>query len=330
VKKLLILIPVFVASNYCFAQQVKTKQLKSVVKLSIDSVLTISSGNHKLLTYQFKTVYPPGGIDTNYKRSGFIHPLYTPHGQILTRIQPPDHYHHYGIWNPWTHTVFEKDTVDFWNIKGHHGTVRFAKFTSKSSNQKYAEFTALHEHVVFKKDGSEKIALNEWQTIRVYTPEKNNAYYIVDITSKMRCASQSSLLIVAYRYGGLGWRATEFWDKNNSEMLTSEGKTRDNTDGTKARWCIVYGDLPGNESGGMVMLSHPSNYNYPEPLRIWDKNANGGRGDVFANFAPTKDKDWLLEPGKTYTLKYRLVVFSGKFDAVKAETSWKAFVKEVK
>jgi len=56
VKKLLVLVPVFVASNLCFAQQVKTKQSKSSVKLSIDSVLTISSGNQKLLTYQFKTV----------------------------------------------------------------------------------------------------------------------------------------------------------------------------------------------------------------------------------------------------------------------------------
>jgi len=330
VKKLFVLTSFFIATTVCFAQQAKTKQSKSPVKLSIDSVLTISSGDQKLLTYQFKTVYPPTGIDTNYKRSGFIHPLYTPHGQVLTNIQPKDHYHHYGIWNPWTHTFFEGDTVDFWNIKGHQGTVRFAKFTTQSTNKQYAEFTALHEHVVFKKDGSEKIALNEWQTVRVHTPAKNDEYYIVDITSKMQTASQSPLLIVAYRYGGFGWRATEYWDKNNSEMLTSEGKTRDNTDNTKARWIIVYGSLPGNDEGGIVMLSHPSNYNHPEPLRIWDKKQNGGRGDVFANFAPTKDKDWLLEPGKTYTLKYRLVVFNGKFDAAKAESEWKTFVKEVK
>src|SRR6187402_1994057 len=331
VKRLLVLVPVLVASNLCFAQQVKTKQSKSSVKLSIDSVLTISSGNQKLLTYQFKTVYPPVGQDTNYKRSGFIHPLYAPHGQVLTRIQPPDHYHHYGIWNPWTHTFFEGDTVDFWNIKGHQGTVRFAKFTSQNSNSKYAEYTALHEHVVFKKDGSEKVALNEWQTVRVYPPVKNNNdYYIVDVTSKMSCASQSPLLIVAYRYAGFGWRATEYWDKNNSEMLTSEGKTRDNTDNTKGRWIVVYGSLPNNDEGGIVMLSHPTNYNHPEPMRIWDKKQNGGRGDVFASFAPTKDKDWLLEPGKTYVLKYRLVVFNGKFDATKAENAWKAFVKEVK
>ena len=46
--------------------------------------------------------------------------------------------------------------------------------------------------------------------------------------------------------------------------------------------------IPGNDEGGIVMLSHPANYNHPEPLRIWDKKANGGRGDVFANFATDK------------------------------------------
>src|SRR6187399_1893432 len=167
VKKIFVLISFLVAAGFCFAQQVKTKQSKSSVKLSIDSVLTISSGDQKLLTYQFKTVYPPTGQDTNYKRSGFIHPLYTPHGQVLTRIQPTDHYHHYGIWNAWTHTFFEGDTVDFWNIKGRHGTVRFAKFTSKTSNAKYAEFTVLQEHVVFKKDKTEIIIRKEEHTARL-------------------------------------------------------------------------------------------------------------------------------------------------------------------
>ena len=297
--------------------------------LNKNGAITFRSNNKNLLRYQYGLVYPPTGIDTNYKRSGFIHPVWTPHGQELTKIQPPDHYHHYGIWNPWTHTFFENDTIDFWNIKGRQGTVRSAKLNSVTNGPVYSELEALHEHVVFKKDGTEKIALNELQTIRVYNPGSTTDYYFVDITSKLSCASQSPLLIIAYRYGGLGWRATEYWDRSNSEMLTSEGKTRDNTDGTKAKWIITSGDLPGNDHGGIVILSHPSNYNHPEPLRIWDKNENGGRGDVFVNFAPTKDKDWLLEPGKTYTLKYRLIVFNGKFDAAKAEVAWQYFAKPV-
>jgi hypothetical protein len=289
-----------------------------------EGAITFRSDNRNLLRYQFQTVYPPAGIDTNYKRSGFIHPLWTPHGQVLTRIQPPDHYHHYGIWNPWTHTVFEKDTVDFWNIKGHQGTVRFAKFISQTNGPVFSEFEVLHEHVVFKKDGSEKIALNEIQTVRVYNPQGQKDYFIVDITSQLRCATDSPLLIVAYRYAGLGWRATEEWTKDNCEVFTSEGTTRKKTDGVKARWIATQGTL-GNDYGGVVMMSYPANYNHPEPLRIWDEKANGGRGDMFANFAPTKDKDWLLEPGKTYTLKYRLLVYNGKMSVQKAEGAWQYF-----
>lgn len=291
-----------------------------------DGALTIRAGDRDLLRYHYTTVYPPAGIDTNYKRSGFIHPLWTPHGQELTRIQAPDHYHHYGIWNPWTHVLFEKDTVDCWNIKGRKGTVRFARMVSVTEGNIFSEFQALHEHVVFKNDGSEKVALNELQTVRVYKPGNGNNYYLVDITSQLNCASASPFLILAYRYGGLGWRTTGFWDNNNCEVLTSEGKTRVNTDNSRARWCIVQGALPDNDYGGAVMLSYPANYNHPEPMRIWTLNTND-RGDMFANFTPTRDRDWLLVPGKTYVLRYRFVVFNGKFDKVKAESAWQYFAK---
>jgi hypothetical protein len=287
--------------------------------------LLMRTGNKKLLSYFYKTVYPPDKIDTDYKRSGFIHPLWTPHGQELTRIQAPDHYHHYGIWNPWTHVVFEKDTVDFWNIRGKQGTVRFAKFISVTSGPVYSEYQALHEHVVFnKKTGGEKVALNELQTVRIYAPAANSDYYIADITSKMNCATESPFQIVAYRYAGMGWRTTGYWDNKNSEVLTSEGTDRKNTDGTKARWAIVQGALPENDYGGAAFLSYPANYDHPEPMRIWVENTNG-RGDMFFNFASTKDKNWLLEPGKTYTLKYRLIVFNGHLSAEKAESAWQYF-----
>ncbi|MGZ8511396.1 MAG: DUF6807 domain-containing protein, partial [Chitinophagaceae bacterium] len=290
----------------------------SSIQASMDNgALTIHSGNQNLLRYQYQTLYPPVGVDTNYKRSAFIHPLWSPHGQELTRIQPKDHYHHYGIWNPWTHTVFEKDTVDFWNIAAKKGTVRFSKFISQINGPVFSEFEALQEHVVFKKDGTEKIALNELQTVRVYNPQGNKDYFIVDITSQLSCATNNPLLIVAYRYGGFGWRTTEKWDNKNSEVITSEGKNRKDADGSKAKWCIVQGSLGDNDYGGVVMLSYPGNYNHPEPLRIGPENQYN-RGDMFANFATTKDKDWLLEPGKTYVLKYRLLVYNGNMTKERA------------
>jgi len=291
-----------------------------------DGELTIHAGAKNLLRYNYKTVYPPAGIDTAFKRSAFIHPLWTPHGQVLTRIQAPDHYHHYGIWNPWTHVLFEGDTIDFWNLKDRKGTVRFGKFVSTVSGPVYSEFTALHEHIAFKKDGKEKIALNELQTVRVYKPEDNANYYLVDIKIDLKCASDSPFLILEYRYAGLGWRATEKWNKDNSEVLTSEGKSRKDADGTTAKWFMVQGTLD-NDYGGAAIMSYPTNYNYPEPLRIWPENSN--KGEMFAMFAPTKNKDWLLQPGQTYRLRYRFVVFNDHLTKEKAESAWYYFVTAV-
>lgn len=293
-----------------------------------DGAVILHKGSNNLLEYVFKTVYPPKGIDTAYRRSGFIHPLWSPHGQVLTRIQPRDHYHHYGIWNPWTHVAYEGDTIDFWNINTKQGTVRFSRFTSIEQGPVYSQFSALHEHVVFKKGGGEKVAMNEIQSVRVYPQQKGQEYFIVDFDIRMNTASESPVKLLEYRYAGLGWRCTEKWDNKNSMVLTSEGKGRVESDGSKARWCIVQGQLD-DDYAGVVMMSYPTNYNYPEPLRIWPINQNG-RGDLFANFCPTKDMDWMLYPRKDYSLRYRFLVYNGKYDAVKAENAWYYFANPLK
>src|SRR5690606_40488763 len=94
-----------------------------------------------------------------------FHPLWSPEGKVLTNIQPRDHDHHYGIWNPWTHTEFRGDTLDFWNLYSKQGTVRFAGFTKKESGPVYGGFRARQEHVA--KPYTEKtVALNEiWDEI---------------------------------------------------------------------------------------------------------------------------------------------------------------------
>lgn len=285
--------------------------------------LVVRAGGRRLLRYNYHTVYPPAGIDTAFKRSGFIHPLWSPHGQELTRIQAPDHYHHYGLWNPWTHVLFEGDTVDFWNLGDHKGTVRYANTLATVSGPVFGEYQVLQDHVAFPKGRPEKTALHEVQTVRVYQPTMPHAY-LTDLSIQLNCATASPVRLLAYRYGGLGWRATAQWNKQNSEVLTSAGKTRQSADGSTARWCIIQGKLGAANYGGVVLLSAPTNYNHPEPLRIWPDDQNG-RGDMFASFSPTKTKSWPLAPGQTYALHYRLLVFNGHCTKEQAESTWQYF-----
>lgn len=271
----------------------------------------------KIIGYQTATKDVPEGVSELYKRSGFIHPLNTPSGKRLTRIQPEDHYHHYGIWNPWTHTLVEGDTIDFWNLNKGEGTVRFSKLLNKSSGPVYSEFEVLHEHVVLQNNSS-KVVLNEVQKIK--TMPLNDNKYLVDIVIDYECVSNEPFKIIEYRYGGFGWRTTEEWDNQNSTVLSSEGMTRKDADGSVARWVIVQGQL-GDDNGGVLLLSHPDNFNHPEPLRVWPENQYG-RGDLFVNFATTKNTDWTLSPGENYTLRYQLIVFDGTITSSTAEKYW--------
>lgn len=304
----------------------KSNNNAKLTQKSKDGVLTITANGNSLLAYQYAFMPAPQGVDPAYGRSGFIHPLWSPKGQVLTRVQPDDHFHHYGIWNPWTHLLFEGREVDLWNLAKKQGTVRFSKFVSRTEGPLFAEFSALHKHIVFGEEEAEKIAINEIQSVRVYRPAAQN-YYLMDMTIALTPATQNPVKLLEYRYGGFGWRATREWNRNNSEMLSSEGKTRADIDNTNGRWFLAQGEV-GNEYAGAAVMSHPENFNHPEPMRMWGIPEDPeNRGDVFASFSPTRDRDWLLEPGKTYTRRYRFVVYSGKLDAVQAENGWQLFAR---
>ena len=69
-------------------------------------------GDKLLFSYNYTTVYPAPGVDSVYKRSGFIHPLKTLGGEVMTNCSPADHYHHFGLWYAWTKTTFEGNEID--------------------------------------------------------------------------------------------------------------------------------------------------------------------------------------------------------------------------
>ena len=266
---------------------------------------------------------PPEGVDSAYQRSGFIHPLWSPGGEVLTRIQPPDHYHHYGIWAPWTRTHINGREVDFWNLAKKHGTVRFAGLSGITEGAVFCEFKVKQDHIDFGSDNSKQIAINEELTVRAWNI--GDGAWMIDYTSEQNTPLDSGILLDAYRYGGgLGFRATERWTKENCTVLTSEGKTRKDADGTKARWCSVEGESTNGRSG-VVFMDNPQNREFPEPMRVWPLNANSNRGDMFFEFCPIRHNSWKFKKGETYRLKYRMFVFDGNVSSSEAEALWQAF-----
>lgn len=314
--------------SYSLRQEASDDRLSTPVRLHKEHMdLNITSGDRPVLSYRYETTFPPAGVNLLYKRSGFIHPLVSPGGEELSRIQAPDHYHHYGIWGPWTLTHIDDREVDFWNLAKGEGTVRFASFLSETEGEVFSGFKALQHHIDFGAPGEDQIAMNEVLDVRTWNA--SNDVWIIDYTTSLNSPLPNGIILDAYRYGGgIGFRATEKWNKDNCTVLTSEGKTRTDADGSNARWCIVEGES-GIDQGrsGILFLSHPSNRMHPEPMRVWPLDANDGRGDMYFEFVPIRHEDWKLESKTDYTLKYRMVVFDGKMDAETAELYWNSFAK---
>lgn len=310
--------------QFILKKEEKEVPASSVISVKKDNKdLALELNDHPILKYRFAVTEAPEGINPLYQRSGYIHPLSSPKGEVLSRIQPPDHRHHYGIWGPWTHTHIGDRPVDFWNLLLGQGTVKFAGFLSEDEGAVFTGFKALQQHIDFGGKGPDQIAINEILDVRAWNIGQH--LWLIDYTTSINSPLEDGILLDAYRYGGgIGFRATEKWKVDNCTVLTSDGKTRADADGSFARWCRVEGESNAGRSG-IVFMSHPSNRMHPEPMRVWPLDANKGRGDMYFEFVPIRHEEWKLSPKKTYTLKYRMLVFDDEISVEQAESYWQAF-----
>lgn len=276
--------------------------------------IILKSEGKTIMSYNYAVTPAPEGVRHVYDRSGYIHPACTPSGKVITNIQPVDHRHHYGIWNPWTHVIYDGNLYDLWNLGDSLGTVRAKEVLKLYQGRKEAGFDATLEHVAFT-PGHETVIMNElWQVRATETADG----YLWDFTSTLTPCTDKPVTIQAYRYQGFSIRATPDWEFGKTEMRSSEGLDRTEIDATTGRWLYTNGD-GANGASGILFLSYPDNYNTPEPMRIWKE------GDVYMNFCPAKTKDWVLEPGQSYQLKYRVLMYDGSITPEKAESLWQNF-----
>jgi len=284
------------------------------------NMLVLKKDEMPVLNYNYAILPPPPGVDKAYERSGFIHPAYSPSGFVLTAIQPKDHYHHFGIWNPWTRMEYNQVVYDLWNLGDKQGTVRAKSITSTVEGDVVSGFVAVLDHVIFT-PAEEKLIMTEHWNVRAWNVGEG---FLWDFESNLYPTTSLPITLKEYRYGGFVYRATEQWTRYNCEVIASEGLTRQHIDGSTARWIYTTGETENGRSG-ILMLGHPDNHNAPQPLRIWDEEANNGRGDVMINFAPAKFTDWTLEPSHTYRLRYRIYTYDGEMTDALANRLWNDF-----
>lgn len=274
--------------------------------------------------YQMEPGELPEGVDAVFAHGAHLHPVYSPSGKLVTGNHPEDHRWHRGVWMAWTKTEFGDSHPDFWNM-GKVGEklaaeVRFVKLGKTWGGAEGAGFISEHVFLDHSHTPDEKVLNETWEVTVSQKTLDGTLANIIDLTSTQTCAGEKPLKLPKYHYGGLGVRGNLAWNPIEAvTMLTSEGHDRKAGDSTKGKWVHIGGEVDGTPTG-MAILMHPTNFRFPQPLRLNPKNPQ-------LCIAPSQDGDWAIEPGKPYVSKYRILVFDGKPNAKWIEARWQSYAK---
>jgi hypothetical protein len=298
--------------------------------------LLIKSADRPVLQYNYGIIREKEGQEGIFDKSSYIHPVWTPKGEIITGDFSPEHIWQRGIFLAWQKVKFGDVETNFWELG--NATGRTLKDDNDPDIIKGQVFTELVVHNKGTVEG--RTYFKEKCIIRLYNrPEHDN--WMFDITFRQwpvdpenpdKLPGESMVMeLQKVYYGGMsfrgvspGWLHYDFIARNKEhlakfnkdtrwmnpadslDILTSEGFGRKKGNATPARWIDYTGPL-GERWGGLIMLDHPSNIRYPAPLRIHPEMP-------YFCFAFTKDNTYSITSESPLQLTYRIVVHNGRPD----------------
>ena len=288
-----------------------------------------------------------------------LYPVRTAQGTIVTRGFPldprpgerVDHPHHAGFWLNYGNV----NGVDFWNNsvalpaeqKSKMGTIVQRRITEAAGGRDRGVLsvetdwimpdgqTILHEATTFGFQLGPNLRVID-RTTTLTALDKRVEFHddkegMIGMRVRRELEQPSNEPLVFTDSSG---RPTTVKVLDNTgvtgEYRSSEGKTGDAVWGTRGRWTMLTGKV-GTESIALVMLDHPRNVGFPT---YWHARgyglfaANPLGQEVFSN---GKEKlNFTLEPKRSVTFRYRLLIFSIPTTPDQVEKEYQKFVDGVR
>lgn len=286
--------------------------------------LRVSVGGAPVLQYRVdRAALPRTDIKPEIVRAGYIHPVFSPAGQVVTDDYPANHVHHHGIWTPWTKTSFQGRAPDFWNMQNKTGAEDLVAVDRTWSGPVHGGLEARLQ-MIDRSAPQPVVALNEtWRLVVYAIAGVPRAVRLFELVVTQNCATADPLILPKYHYGSFGLRGAGAWNGpgDAARFLTSEGITdRLKGNDTRARWVYLGGPTPAGTLAGTTALGHPDNFRAPLPVRLHPDMP-------YFSFVPQQLGEFRIEPGQTYVARYRFVVADGDPDRALLDAYWNGYAR---
>jgi len=304
-------------------------------------------GDVELLRYNKVALPAPIGIDPNYARSGYIHPIRTPSGVIVTGDFAPDHAHQHALFSAWTNTTYHDQKVDFWNQQKGTGLVSFLRTARNLEASDHGEFVVIQKHDALKIADKPKTILKEvWRvSAEVAANRAGQDHFVFNIEQTQTNVTDKPLTIKDFHYGGMALRGHNQWFTQQSaealqklnpkttkpgdypsleitrhRFITNEGKRRMAGNLSRPNWVDLSGLVDGHVVG-ITVMSHPDNFRHPQPVRLHPTKP-------YFCFSPCAAGAFEIGPGETYQARYRYVVHDGEPNVDQLNQLWKHYASQ--
>ena len=274
---------------------------------------TFTEAGRPVLTYNFAAVPVPAGVTGKYAvaRSGYVHPLYGPDGEILTQDYAPDHPHHRGLYWAWPEVTWKGEKRDLHALQGVF--VYPVRIARRSVTNGCAVLAAEN---VWRWGGVEPI-VQERATVTVW-PEKEQKR-VIDFDLRVRALTDGVTLARRGQshYGGFNVRLSA---RAGQKIVTYTGETNQ---APRQAWACLTGVPPqGKRPVSVVLLQDPANPDYPgDWVQYPDLN-------WLQPTFPAKGTAYGLKTEAPLVLRYRLVLVAGEADEAMLQNLWRAFRAE--
>lgn len=252
------------------------------------------------------------------QRMPYFHPIALPDSPSLSWLTPPDHPWHYALWFAWKF-LNGKNYWDFDPQTGkEEGVVRWSNVRVTTNTDHSAR---LELDLVYHPAESPQPVLKEKRAVAVSAPAADGSFHF-DWTMTFTATDAKVQFertpipgqpegVAWGGYAGLTFRFAR--ELKDWKAVNAEGVRDMEAHGKKSVGCDFSGVVDGKEVG-LAMLDHPQNRNAPSSWYL-GMDPKVPFGCLIA--APIFHQGFALDAGKSFTLRYRVVVHPARWDAAR-------------
>jgi hypothetical protein len=269
------------------------QELTAQHNIHSETISIFRKGTSLLLTHHVKADIRP-----------YIHPIIAPDGNgTLTEFSPDHHKHQTGL---------------YWGLKKVNGRDYFMNWKEDYWRKVSAEVIQEHGSTVQWRltydllDENGDAILRETQN---WSISEVSGRFLIDL--EWKGDAKTDVTIEKFYVGGLFLRMP--WHKEiGGTVINSEGQRNVEAELQRARWNDVGVPIEGrNDEGHIAILEHPLNAGFPNAWRVDNELGVGPSRQISG--------DWNISQGKSEVIRYRLVVYTGKFNEGTIARLWKEY-----